>query len=189
MDDVGSLRTLRVGERGRIELLRGDITSQDTCAVVNAANSALAPGGGVCGAIHRAAGNEPFSEAAEIVRHRGPLSPGEAVATGGGRLKADYIVHAVGPVWHGGRTGETDALASAYRASVRVADSLGCESMSFPSISTGIYGFPVDIAAPIALDAVRAALSEASSLTEVRVVLYDSATARAWVEAADESGW
>jgi len=189
MDQTGTLRTLAVGDRGHIALVRGDITAQDVCVVVNAANSTLAPGGGVCGAIHHAAGNEPFAEAASIVRQRGPLSAGEAAATAGGLLRAAHIIHAVGPVWHGGRSGEGAALASAYRESVRIADGLGCASMAFPSISTGIYGFPVRLAAPLALAAIRDALDQASSLTEVRVVLYDTATAHAWVEAADELGW
>jgi O-acetyl-ADP-ribose deacetylase (regulator of RNase III) len=189
MNGLGSLHTIQLAAGRRIELLRGDITAQDVCAIVNAANAALAPGGGVCGAIHHAAGNEPFDEAARIVRQRGRLSPGEAVATSGGRLKARYIVHAVGPVWHGGHSGEREALASAYRLSVRVADNLDCDTLAFPSISTGIYGFPVTIAAPIALQALREALAEAEHVAEIRVLLFDGATARAWVEAARTLGW
>lgn len=189
MNASDSLRAFQLPDGGRIELLQGDITRQDACAIVNAANASLAPGAGVCGAIHRAAGSEPFAEAAAIVRQRGPLSPGQAVATGGGHLKARHIVHAVGPVWHGGHSREREALASAYLESVRVADELGCRTVAFPSISTGIYGFPVGLAAPVALATIRDALAEAGSVDTVRVVLYDEVTARAWVEAADSLGW
>lgn len=178
-----------VGATRGITLVRGDITTQDVCAIVNAANRALAPGGGVCGAIHRAAGSEPFAEAAAIVHERGELRPGEAAATGAGRLRARHIIHAVGPVWRGGRSGEPESLASAYRESVRLADELGCESVAFPSISTGIFGYPLRPAAEAALATLRDALESASHLTEVRIVLFDPATATAWVEAAEAAGW
>ena len=180
--------TLPIGNGHRVDLARGDVTTQDVCAIVNAANSALAPGAGVCGAIHAAAGNEPFAEAAEIISQRGPLAPGEAAATHGGRLKARFIIHAVGPIWHGGHSGEPEALASAYRESIRLAEELECESMAFPSISTGIFGFPLQLAAPIALDAIRESLTSTEHVSEVRVVLFDSATAQAWLEAAARIG-
>jgi O-acetyl-ADP-ribose deacetylase (regulator of RNase III) len=189
MDESPILRTLPAGGTPTITLRRGDITRQDVCAIVNAANGALAPGGGVCGAIYAAAGREPFDEAATVVAERGTLQPGEAAATSGGRLKARYIVHAVGPVWHGGASAERERLASAYRESVRIADELGCASIAFPSISTGIFGFPVDIAAPVALDALRRELAVARHVTEVRIVLFDSHSADAWVAAADTLDW
>ncbi len=132
---------------------------------------------------------QPFAEAADVVRERGALKPGEAGVTSGGRLAARYIVHAVGPVWHGGRSGEIEALASAYRESVRLADARGCDTIAFPSISTGIFGFPVELAAPTALGALHDALAAADHVTEIRVMLFDAATAAAWTEAADSGGW
>ncbi len=189
MDAGDSSKIIQLDAQRAIVLVPGDITDEDVCAIVNAANSALAAGGGVCGAIHSAAGNEPFREAAEIARSRGGRIPtGEAVATSGGKLAARYIIHAVGPVWHGGTSGEGEKLASAYRASIRVADDLGCDSVAFPSISTGIYGFPVNLAAPIALAAICDALRQAVHVREVRVVLFDGATASAWREAASSAG-
>lgn len=188
MEDSIWLHTIELGPERRIVLIRGDITVQDVCAIVNAANSALAPGGGVCGAIYAAAGDEPFREAAEIVHERGRIPTGEAVATGGGRLPARHIVHAVGPVWHGGTSGEQDKLASAYRESIRIADALGCDCVAFPSISTGIYGFPLEFAAPIAIEAIADALRSAVHVREVRAVLHDSASADAWLAAAASFG-
>ncbi len=171
---------------GRIVLERGDITQSDADAIVNASNAHMTPGGGVSGAIHSAAGPAVAAEAREVVAKRGPLSAGEAAATGGGRLRARYVIHALGPVWHGGRQGEAAALASAYRESVRVADGLGVETLAFPSISTGIFGYPIDLAAPVALRAVQDALAGARHVREVRFVLYDDATYRAYERAGAE---
>jgi O-acetyl-ADP-ribose deacetylase (regulator of RNase III) len=134
-----------------MELVQGDITAVEVDAVVNAANASLLGGGGVDGAIHRAGGPAILAEC----RRLGGCETGDAKATTAGDLPARFVIHAVGPVWHGGGRGEDDLLASAYRRSVEVAAGLGCVSMAFPAISTGIYGFPVERAAPIALRTVR----------------------------------
>ncbi|HET9726851.1 MAG TPA: O-acetyl-ADP-ribose deacetylase [Gemmatimonadales bacterium] len=130
-----------------------DITTLDTDAIVNAANESLAPGGGVCGASHRAAG----PELARACAGAAPCPTGEARLTPGFRLPARFVIHAVGPVWHGGGAGEADLLASAYRSAVRLAAEHGLSSIAFPAISTGIYGYPLEQATPIAVSAVRAA--------------------------------
>ena len=135
-----------------------DITTLDVDAIVNAANTDLKPGGGVCGAIHRAAGSELAQACAEL---RG-CPTGEARITPGFRLKAKYVIHAVGPVWRGGEAAEADRLASAYAASVRLASGLRLKSLAFPAISTGIYGFPLEQATPIAVAAVRRAVQGTS---------------------------
>jgi O-acetyl-ADP-ribose deacetylase (regulator of RNase III) len=164
----------------RIVLERGDITRQDADAIVNTANAHLAPGGGVSGAIHDAAGPSLAVEARAFVDRRGPLAPGEAAITGAGRLPARHVIHALGPVWHGGSAREADTLAAAYRNSVRLADEAGLESVAFPSISTGIFGYPVQLAAPVAVQSVRAALDVAAHVREVRFVLYDQVTFAAY---------
>jgi len=135
----------------RLLAVSGDITQETTDAIVNAANSSLAPGGGVCGAIHRAAGSELARACAEL----GGCPTGDARITPGFALKAGHVIHAVGPVWHGGAKGEPDHLASCYRRSLEVADENGLRSIAFPAISTGIYGYPSDDAAAIAVHAVR----------------------------------
>lgn len=171
--------------KGRsISLFTGDITLQDADAIVNAANEQLAPGGGVCGAIHRAGGAAIWDQCREIVRKQGPLPTGHAVATSAGRMKARHVIHTVGPVWHGGHSGEPELLASCYRESVRVADELKVQSIAFPSISTGIFGYPVDLAAPVALRAVADALQSSSHVAEVRFVLFDQPTFITYSEAA-----
>ena len=136
----------------RISTWRGDITTLEVDAIVNAANDRLAPGGGVCGAIHRAAGPRLADACATI----GSCRTGDAVVTDGFDLPARFVVHAVGPVWHGGSAGEAELLASAYRRSVDVADAAGATSIAFPAISTGIYGYPPDAAAEVAIAALRA---------------------------------
>jgi O-acetyl-ADP-ribose deacetylase len=128
-----------------------DITSLDTDAIVNAANESLAPGGGVCGAIHRAAGPELARACAAI----GHCPTGEARITPGFRLPADYVIHAVGPVWRGGKEGEAKLLASAYRSALQLAGEHGLRSIAFPAISTGIYGYPLEQATDVAVQTVR----------------------------------
>lgn len=134
----------------RIEIVDADITRLDVDAIVNAANERLAPGGGVCGAIHAAAGPGLAAECAQV----GSCATGDAKLTGGHDLKARYVIHAVGPVWHGGNAGEDALLASAYRRSLELARDAGAQSIAFPAISTGIFGFPASRAAAIAAHAV-----------------------------------
>jgi O-acetyl-ADP-ribose deacetylase (regulator of RNase III) len=144
--------------------LVADITTLDTDAIVNAANEALAPGGGVCGAIHRTAGPE-LARACAVI---GGCPTGEARITPGFRLPAKYVIHAVGPVWRGGDQGEPELLASAYRSAMRLAAEHGIRSIAFPAISTGIYGYPLELATPIAIRAVR----DAGSTSEVERALF-----------------
>ena len=170
-----------------ITLLMGDITLQDADAIVNAANEHLAPGGGVCGALHRAGGPAIWEECQQIVQARGPLPTGKAVATTAGTMRARYLIHTVGPVWHGGNSGEPEKLASCYRESIRAADELNLTSVAFPSISTGIFGYPVELAAPVALEAVAQALQTSNHVHEVRFILFDAATMRAYEQAANSA--
>jgi O-acetyl-ADP-ribose deacetylase (regulator of RNase III) len=167
-----------------IEFVRGDITQETTDAIVNAANAALSVGGGVCGAIHRAAGPEIAAECDAITSERGPLKAGEAVATSAGRLAARNIIHAVGPIWKDGASSEAQDLTSCYREAIRIADDLGLDSVSFPSISTGIYGYPLHLAASVAQSAVREALLAARNVSTVRFVLFDDASLDAYRQAA-----
>ncbi|MBV9609884.1 MAG: O-acetyl-ADP-ribose deacetylase [Acidobacteria bacterium] len=155
-----------------IVLVQGDITRETTDAIVNAANSELLPGGGVCGAIHRAGGPTIAEECRRTREERGSVPPGGAVATGGGNLSARYVIHAVGPMWSGGRSGEPDALASCYRESIRVARELKLNSIAFPAISTGIFGYPLREAAQVAVTTLADALADAPPLT-VRFVVFD----------------
>src|SRR3954447_12870408 len=134
--------------------MQGDITRHPADAVVNAANSALRAGGGVCGAIHKAGGPRIAQDCAGLRAEQGDVHPGHAVATGAGRLKAQHVIHAVGPVWCGGEQREAETLASCYRESMRLADKLSLRSIAFPSIATGAFGYPADLAAPVALNAV-----------------------------------
>ena len=158
-----------------LELVQGDITCENTDAIVNAANSELLPGGGVCGAIHRAGGPTIAEECRKLRAERGSVSTGHAVATSGGRLPARYVIHAVGPIWSGGASDEEEALANAYRESIRVADELGLKSIAFPAISTGIFGYPLGDATEVAVRTVREALPRAKNVNTVRFVVFDDA--------------
>jgi O-acetyl-ADP-ribose deacetylase (regulator of RNase III) len=140
---------------GRLELIVGDITQIPVDAIVNAANSALAGGGGVDGAIHRAGGPSLMQELGEIRKRAGGCATGSAIATGAGRLPAKFVFHAVGPVYRDGRHGEPDLLRSCYWTCLDLADQRSLTSISFPSISTGAYGYPVGEAAEIAVRTVR----------------------------------
>jgi O-acetyl-ADP-ribose deacetylase (regulator of RNase III) len=164
-----------------ITLVVGDLTEQRVDAIVNAANEALAPGGGVCGAIRRAGGDEIFEECARL----GGCATGDAKATGAGMLPARHVIHAVGPVWRGGGAGEPELLASAYRRSLEVAVELGCGTVAFPALSTGIYGYPPELAAPVALGAVR---ELEDRFDEIRFVFLDDALRRPFQDALEKIG-
>ena len=157
-----------------IEVIQGDITKETVDAIVNAANQGLAGGGGVDGAIHRAAGRAELRAACARI---GGCPTGEAVATPGFQLAASWIIHAVGPRWRGGGHGEAAQLASCYRRCLVVASGLGARSIAFPAISTGIYGYPADEAAAIAVDTVRATLASTPlGIDLVRLVAFDHDT-------------
>ncbi len=159
----------------RLSIVGGDITDQNTDAIVNAANSSLMGGGGVDGAIHLAGGPAILEECKQIVAKRGQLPTGQAVISGGGKLKARFVIHTVGPVWQGGNEGEPELLASAYRESLRVAAENDLSSVAFPSISTGDYSYPMDGAAAVATETVTTFLKEHStSIKEVVFVLFHS---------------
>ena len=164
------MRHVQVGH-GRIELVQGDITKQDTEAIVNAANSTLLGGGGVDGAIHRAGGAAILAEC----RCLGGCATGDAKITSGGHLVAKYVVHAVGPVYHDGQQGEAELLARAYRRALEVAAYHAISSIAFPSISTGAYRYPVAQASRIAVRTVTAALPAFVALRLVRFVLFSAA--------------
>lgn len=151
-----------------ISLVKGDITQEETEAIVNAANSRLAGGGGVDGAIHRAGGPKIMEECRRI----GGCPTGSAVITTGGDLKAKYVIHAVGPIYRGGDKGEAELLAGAYRRSLEIAKEKGIKSISFPSISTGAYGYPIEEASRIALKTVIDFLKENKTPSLVRFILF-----------------
>ena len=155
----------------RIEAVQGDITRERVDAIVNAANATLLGGGGVDGAIHRAAGPELLAEC----RTLGGCPPGEARITRGYRLAARHVIHTVGPVWGGGAQGEPDVLRDCYRHALALAERHGVRSIAFPCISTGAYGYPLEPAARIALDAVRAHVAGPTALELVRFVCYSAA--------------
>lgn len=163
MAQLPASAALGTPRQARLEVMVGDITRLALDAIVNAANSSLLGGGGVDGAIHRAAGPELLAHC----RTLGGCPTGKARLTPGFRLPAAHVIHTVGPVWHGGGAGEEELLASCYRESLRLADGAGLASIAFPAISTGIYGFPADRAAPLAVGAVLAHLGDHGSVTRV----------------------
>ena len=156
-----------------ITILKGDITKLETDAIVNAANSSLMGGGGVDGAIHRAGGPQILKECMEIRNRQGECKTGEAVITSAGNMKARFVIHTVGPVWKGGKNREPELLANAYRNSLQLAVAHQCKSIAFPNISTGIYGFPKQQAAEIAMQTVNSFIKEDKVLDEVVFVCYD----------------
>ena len=177
---------LDLGEGAQVFFEAGDITEQTTDAIVNAANSSLMGGGGVDGAIHRAGGPVILEQCRKIVARDGHLPPGEAVQTTGGQLPAAFVIHTVGPVWHNGRQGESGILASAYRNSLRLADRLGLHSVAFPAISTGVYGYPAEAAAEVAVCTVIDELGKARHVHQARFVLYSPAMLSVFIQAAKD---
>lgn len=175
---------LKIGDPDHVRFFRGDLTEDRSDAIVNAANSDLLPGGGLCGAINYKGGAEIFRECGRIRRAKGPVTPGGAVATTAGQLPSRYVIHAVGPVWEGGTHGEAKTLAKCYRESMRVADGLALTSIAFPAISTGIFRYPVEQAAWVAIPTVIASLITARHLVLVSFVLFDNATRDVFAEAA-----
>jgi len=167
--------------KAKLSIHQGDITDQNTDVIVNAANPSLMGGGGVDGAIHHVGGPTIIEECKIIIRRQGRLPTGKAVITTAGRLKSRYIIHTVGPVWHGGHSGEAALLSSAYHECLEVAVSRKLTSISFPSISTGVYGYPVEKAAHVALKTIIIFLRErTSSINEVVLVLFDSSTYKSY---------
>jgi len=170
-----------------IKILQGDITQEATEAIVNAANSALAGGGGVDGAIHRVGGKVIAEECKKVIEKIKSLPTGKAVITCAGNLKVKYVIHAVGPVWKGGAANEENLLASAYVESLKLAVEHGIKTIAFPSISTGAYGYPTHLAAKVATKAVVNFLKEnPNCLTEVRFILFDNFTYKVYKEALDD---
>jgi O-acetyl-ADP-ribose deacetylase (regulator of RNase III) len=163
-----------------ITFVVGDLTEQRVDAIVNAANESLTPGSGVCGAIFRVGGDAIFAEAALY----GGCPTGDARATKAGRLPAEHVIHAVGPIWHGGGAGEEELLASAYRRSLEVAEKVGCRTIAFPALSTGIYGYPPEKAAPIAVAAVR---ELEDRFDEIRFVFLDEELRELFERASEPS--
>ena len=173
----------------KIRIVQGDITEQVTDAIVNAANPSLMGGGGVDGAIHKKGGPKILEECKRIRENTWPdgLPTGKAVITTGGNLKARYVIHTVGPVWHGGKHGEGELLAEAYKNSLKLAVSKGLKTIAFPSISTGAYCYPMEKASKIALKTVKEFLEKEDNLNEVLLVLFSKPDLETYEKAAKEN--
>lgn len=175
-----------MSDKAGIHLAVGDITKVPADAIVNAANSALAGGGGVDGAIHRAGGPSVMADLERRYGRARHCPTGSAVVSDAGNLPATWVIHAVGPIWRGGAAGEPELLANAYRTSLDLARELGARTVSFPAISCGVYGYPVDLAAPLAIATVSDALAEsAGNVARVTFVLYSAETHASFAAALD----
>ncbi len=157
----------------KLDVLKGDITALKVDAIVNAANSGLMGGGGVDGAIHRAGGRRIYDECREIIEKIGSLKPGNAVITSGGDLKARFVIHTVGPIWHGGKLGEEEILQQCYKSCLRLAYENEIKTIAFPNISTGVYGYPKDMAAKTAFNTVLNELTRYEEIEKVSFVCFD----------------
>lgn len=189
--DQGVIMKIQVADC-TVELVRGDITTSEVDAIVNAANSALAGGGGVDGAIHRAGGSAIMQETSRLYPDGCPT--GEAVISTAGNLPCQFVIHTVGPVWRGGLRGEPDLLKSAYRSSLQLAVDHHCQSVAFPAISTGVYGYPLDLAARHSLTAIADFLREHEAPQLVQIVLFDAGAFGAFSHALEQiaeivKGW
>jgi O-acetyl-ADP-ribose deacetylase len=182
---VAEMLRISLLEGSSIVLLVGDITEQHTDAIVNAANPSLMGGGGVDGAIHCAGGPAILAECTKIVDQKGPLAPGDAVATTAGRMKAGYVIHTVGPIYQDGKHGEAEVLASAYACSLNLAERMRLQSVSIPAISTGVYGYPPAEAAPVAMKATIDFLRHAASVHEVRFIFLHQSLYKVFARAAE----
>jgi O-acetyl-ADP-ribose deacetylase (regulator of RNase III) len=176
----------RVG-KAKVILVQGDITDMNTDVIVNAANTTLMGGGGVDGAIHRKGGPKILEECKRIRATEYPdgLPTGKAVITSGGNLKARYVIHTVGPVWHGGTCGEPELLAEAYRNSLKLAVSKGLKTIAFPAISTGAYGYPIEKASKVAMSTVKEFLEKEDNLDKVVFVLFSKSDFETYRELAE----
>lgn len=184
MPDFAAKLTLSNGKQ--IEFYGpADITKETTEAIVNAANSSLLGGGGVDGAIHRAGGPSILEECKRLVAEIGRLPSGKTVLTTGGRLPAKYVIHTVGPIYRGGKSREAETLASCYCESIRLADDHGIQSLAFPSISTGAYGYPIGEAAAVAVATIANSLPSTTHVKLVRLVLFNTADCQIYVRAAE----
>lgn len=159
---------------GKIHLLKGDITTINVDAIVNAANSGLMGGGGVDGAIHKAGGIKIHEESMEIIKKIGFLQPGKAVLTTGGDMKVKYVIHTVGPIWHGGSRGEEQVLSECYKSCIKLAIDNNIKTIAFPNISTGVYGYPKEKAAKVAFDTVTLELEKYNGIERVSFVCFDN---------------
>ena len=168
----------------RIEVIQGDITKLDVDAIVNAANSSLLGGGGVDGAIHRAAGPDLLEQCIRIRNAEGGCKTGDAKVTGGGKLKAKWVIHTVGPVWDGGTYEEPELLASCYRKSLALAAEVGAKTVAFPAISTGIYGYPSALAAAVAVETLRATPTKVQL---IRLMCFNERTRQGYESALAQS--
>ncbi len=184
---TGKLKSKKL-RNATLSLRQGDITNQKTDAIVNAANSSLMGGGGVDGAIHRAGGPAILEECKRVRAKQGRLPTGEAVITTGGNLASKYVIHTVGPVWKGGSRNESRLLRNCYVNSLKLAEEKGIKTISFPSVSTGVYGYPVGEAAFVALDTVINYLDQSRGIREAIFVLFNALTYEAYEIALEKTG-